>query len=68
MVGYTKPPKKWKKEESARQRGEGDQIKFVDLRFEKSAAQLTVNEVEMLLHILQECFNHWSSELCIVYM
>ena len=32
MVAYTKP-QQWKKEESERLRGEGDQIKFVDLRF-----------------------------------
>ena len=30
-----KKPQQWKKEESARRRGEGDQIKFIDLRFER---------------------------------
>ena len=34
MVAYTKPQQK-KKEESERLRGEGDQIKFIDLRFVK---------------------------------
>ena len=33
MVAYTKP-QKGKKEESERLRGEGDKIKFIDLRFE----------------------------------
>ena len=32
MVAYTKPQRR-KKEESKRLRGEGDQIKFIDLRF-----------------------------------
>ena len=31
MVAYTKP-KRWKKEESKRIRGEGDQIKLIDRR------------------------------------
>ena len=34
MVAYTKPQQR-KKEESERLRGERDQIKFIDLRFEK---------------------------------
>ena len=34
MVAYTKPQQR-KKEESRRLRGEGDQIKFMDLRFER---------------------------------
>ena len=34
MVAYTKP-QQTKKEESQRLRGEGDQIKFIDLRFER---------------------------------
>ena len=34
MVAYTKP-QQWKKEESERLRGERDQIKFIDLRFER---------------------------------
>ena len=34
MVAYTKP-QKWKKEESEKLRGERDQIKFIDLRFER---------------------------------
>ena len=34
MVAYAKP-QKWMKEESERLRGEGDQVKFVDLRFER---------------------------------
>ena len=34
MVNYTKP-KQWKKEESERLRGERNQIKFIDLRFER---------------------------------
>ena len=34
MVTYTKPRKR-KKEGSERLRGEGDQIKFIDLRFER---------------------------------
>ena len=34
MVAYTKPQQR-KKEESKRLRGEGDQIKFIDLRFER---------------------------------
>ena len=33
MAAYTKP-RKWKKEDSKRLRGEGDQIESVDLRFE----------------------------------
>ena len=33
MVAYTKPQTR-KKEESERLRGEGDQIKFIDLGFE----------------------------------
>ena len=33
MVAYTMP-QQWKKEESDRLRGERDQIKFIDLRFE----------------------------------
>ena len=34
MVAYTKP-QQWKKEENERLRGEGDNIKFIDLRFER---------------------------------
>ena len=34
MVAYTKL-QQWKKEESERLRGERDQIKFIDLRFER---------------------------------
>ena len=34
MVAYTKPQHR-KKEESKRLRGEKDQIKFIDLRFER---------------------------------
>ena len=34
MAAYTKP-QKWKKEESERPRGERDQIKFIDLGFER---------------------------------
>ena len=34
MVTYKKR-QEWKKEESKRLRGEGDQIKFIDLRFER---------------------------------
>ena len=34
MVAYTKPQHR-KKEESERLRGEGNQIKFTDLRFER---------------------------------
>ena len=34
MVAYTKPQQR-KKEESERPRGEIDQIKFIDLRFER---------------------------------
>ena len=34
MVAYTKPQQR-QKEESERLRGEGNQIKFIDLRFEK---------------------------------
>ena len=34
MVSYTKPQQR-KKEESERLRGEGDQIKFIDLRLER---------------------------------
>ena len=35
MVAYTKP-KQRKREERERLRGEGDQIKFIDLRYEKT--------------------------------
>ena len=34
MMAYTKPQQR-KKEESERLRGEGDQVKFIDLRFER---------------------------------
>ena len=34
MVAYKKP-QRWKKEESKQLRGERDQIKFIDLRFER---------------------------------
>ena len=36
MVAYTKPQPR-KKEESERLRGEGDQIKFIDLRFDTTS-------------------------------
>ena len=35
MVAYTKPQHRQKKEESKWLRGERDQIKFIDLRFER---------------------------------
>ena len=35
MVAFTKPQRR-KKEESEKLRGERDQMKFIDLRFEKS--------------------------------
>ena len=35
MVAYKKP-QQWKKEESERLRGEEDQIKFIDLTFERA--------------------------------
>ena len=35
MVAFTKPQQR-KKEESEKLRGERDQMKFIDLRFEKS--------------------------------
>ena len=34
MAAYTKP-QQWKKEESERLRGERDQMKFIDLGFER---------------------------------
>ena len=34
MAIYTRP-QQWKKEDSKRLRGERDQIKFIDLRFER---------------------------------
>ena len=34
MVAYIRP-QQWKEEESERLRGEGDQIKLLDLRFER---------------------------------
>ena len=34
MVAFTKP-QQWKKEESERLRGESDQIRFIDLGFER---------------------------------
>ena len=34
MVAHIKP-QKWKKKEIERLRGEGDQVKFIDLRFER---------------------------------
>ena len=34
MAAYTKPQQR-KREENERQRGESDQIKFIDLRFER---------------------------------
>ena len=34
MVAYTKP-QQWKEEESEKLRGERDQIKLIDLRFER---------------------------------
>ena len=34
MVAYTMP-QQWKKEESKRLRGERDQVKFIDPRFER---------------------------------
>ena len=41
MVAYAKP-NQWKKVERKMLRGEGDQIKFIDLRFE--GAFITVSE------------------------
>ena len=35
MVAYTMPQQRKKKERSERLRGEGDQIKFIDLGFER---------------------------------
>ena len=35
MVGYTKPQQRRKKKESNKLRGERDQVKFIDLRFER---------------------------------
>ena len=35
MVGYTMPQQRKKKERSKRLRGERDQIKFIDLGFER---------------------------------
>ena len=35
MLAYAKPQQRRKKEESERLRGEQDQIKFIDLRFER---------------------------------
>ena len=36
MMAYTKPySQQWKKEEDERLRGEGDQIKFIDFRYER---------------------------------
>ena len=35
MMAYTKPQQRRNKEESERLRGERDQIKFIDLRFER---------------------------------
>ena len=34
-MAYATPQQRWKKEESERLRGERDQIKFIDLRFER---------------------------------
>ena len=34
MVAHTKPQQRRMKEKSERRRGEGDQIKIIDLRFE----------------------------------
>ena len=36
MVAYTEPQQRKKEEESERLRGERDQIKFTDLRFDRS--------------------------------
>ena len=38
MVAYTKPQQR-EKEESEKLRGESDQIKFIDLRFERWQAE-----------------------------
>ena len=40
MVTYTKP-QKWTKEESERLRGEGDQIKFIDLKLKRKEVVTT---------------------------
>ena len=45
MVAYT-IPQPWNKEESERLRGERDQIKFIDLRFERWQAVRFRNEEE----------------------
>ena len=42
MVDYTKP-QQWKKEEGERLRGEGNKIKFIDLRFERGQVVGLVN-------------------------
>ena len=46
MVAYTKPQQR-KKEESERLRGEGDQIKFIDLRFERQLVGFGKQEGKM---------------------
>ena len=43
MVTY-KSPQQWKKEKSERLRGEGDQIKPIDLRFEMKSIISTQSE------------------------
>ena len=37
MVAYTKP-QQWKRKESERLKGEGDQVKFIDFRFGRGQA------------------------------
>ena len=44
MVAYTKLQQR-KKEENERLGGEGDQIKFIDLGFERSSYQVQVDSV-----------------------
>ena len=46
MATYTKS-QLWKKEESERQRGEGNKIKFIHLRFERG--QVIAREKKLLL-------------------
>ena len=41
MVAYRKP-QQWKKEESKRLRGERDQMKLCDLRFQKGQASFRI--------------------------
>ena len=36
-------PQQWKKEESERLRGEGNQIKFIDVRFERASFRIILD-------------------------